>query len=121
MATADGTTELTIPAGGGVVTATRITEVPLWVVSRPGLLVLVTRVSIVAANGVWTVGRLELGDLVLGEVEVDRCDGIGQVFWFRGAHDGCGDAGFGLQPGEGDLSGRRAPGFGDRLDDVDDV
>ena len=68
----------------------------------------------------WEVGRLECGDLVVGECELLCGEGVFEVVDACRADDRGGDAGFAEEPCERELGGRDAAGRGDLGGAVDD-
>jgi hypothetical protein len=69
---------------------------------------------------VWTVGLLEGANFVVGEVDVEGCNRVGEVMGFGGSHDGSGDDPVLQHPGQRDLRHRDATILGDLLYGVDD-
>ena len=54
----------------------------------------------------WTVRLLEDVDFVVGEVDVERCHGVGKVMLFGRSHDGSGDDRVFSTQARGDLGHR---------------
>src|SRR3954470_9677163 len=78
-----------------------------WTVSIPG-------------GAVFDVRLLEGGGFVVGEVDVERGDCLGEVVGFGGADDGRRDQRVAQYPGQGDLGHRDATRLGEIVDGVDD-
>ena len=66
------------------------------------------------------VRLLECVDLVVSEVQVERCDSFGQVMRFGRSDDRSGDDGVVEHPRKRDLGHADAAGSGDLLDGIDD-
>src|SRR5215218_3444104 len=69
-------------------------------------------------GGLSGVGGFKPADLVVGEGDVHRGDGIGEVVGFGGSDDGCGHDRLRQQPGDADLGHRHPALFSDLLDDL---
>lgn len=68
----------------------------------------------------WAVRLLEGLDLVVDEVHVERCCGVGEMVRLGRPDDGCSDDRVLQHPRQRDLSHRDAASFGDLLYRLDD-
>src|SRR5215208_7919445 len=64
----------------------------------------------------WTIRLLENTDFFLGELDVERCNRVGEMVWLGGPNNRRGHHRVLQHPGQCDVRHRDAPSFGDLLD-----